>query len=108
MTNNIQFNTIEDMQKFVDLYNAMYEITENISKVKIENTVQLLTIEDVMKITHWGKHKVEELFNDPELAVIHLGKSKQVEASVLKKYFSVKRNYETSVYWRNIHKQQLN
>lgn len=58
----------------------------------IDNTIILLDMNDVMKITGWCENVVKDTFaHDAEFPAIKKGKKNQVELGALKKYLSVKR-----------------
>lgn len=75
---------------------------EELEKIKKDNTVVLLDLKDIQRITGWGRKHCLDLLNDESLPVIYIGNKKQVEASQLKKYFSKPQSYSTSKYWKNI------
>lgn len=100
-------NYIAFLEKLLNNYEEVLKIIDRVSqKLDANNTkIAMLTIEDVKAITGWSRRRVEELFDDPALKVVHIGKAKQVEASVLKKYFSEAHDADSDVYWNLIRRR---
>lgn len=57
---------------------------EKINKLKEE--LQLLTIEDVMKLTGWGQTTVIALMSEKDFPTLKIGKRNQVTFDALKQY----------------------
>lgn len=61
-------------------------------KRKVVSIINLLSKEQVMEITGWGKNTVDYIFShEEEFPAIKIGKSYQVEESALKDYLSKRR-----------------
>lgn len=61
-------------------------------KIKVDSIINLLSKEQVMEITGWGKNTVDYIFSrEEEFPAIKIGKSYQVEESALKDYLSKRR-----------------
>lgn len=76
------------------------QIKQMDSKRYISSEVRFYTVEDVMKMTGWGKKVVLRIFNDPEFPSANFGRAFLVEAHALIEYFSVKRTKTGDYHWK--------
>jgi len=101
MKNDIN-GMIQDLNVLSNILDNIIEKYEVLQKLNVESKLlQFYTIEDVVKMTHWSRHTVENMFNDPEFPSMNYGKEKLVEASAFMEYCSRHRDKRMSIYWRN-------
>ena len=73
----------------------------SINIIYMEPMEGFYTIKDAMKLLHWGKTKVQKLFNMKEFPACDFGKEKVVSKQAFYNFFSQRRASEDYVYWRN-------
>ena len=82
----IELNALEDLTT---------KLAEIVGKVEILEAKltepKFYTIKEVAKITGWSEPTVQNLFNRGEFPSCDYGKSKVVESTALRQYFSVPR-----------------
>lgn len=90
------------MNLFIDNSAELEQIDSQIEKLKellklqeeVHNNVislAFLSVEDVMKLTGWGRNTVNKLFDEPDFPCCDFGKEKKAEIHAVIKYFSVPR-----------------
>lgn len=94
---------IKEVEKLSSCISTMHDEIERLNKIKNDMQMPLLlTTQDVIKITGWSRRRVLDLFLDPSLSVIDIGKGKQVEVSELIRYLNIPQSYDTSKYWNAV------
>ena len=66
-----------------------------------EEVTELLSKEDVKRITGWSSRRVSQTFDSPELKdkVIYIGKKMQIEESDFRRYLQSGTKKDSSTYW---------
>lgn len=71
---------IKEVEKLSSCISTMHDEIESLNKIKNDMQMPLLlTTQDVIKITGWSRRRVLDLFLDPSLSVIDIGKGKQLK-----------------------------
>lgn len=79
---------------------AKYSEISRVGNMCISSEVIMYSIKDVVEMTGWSKKIVQKLFNDPEFPSVDYGKAKMVECHALINYFSIRRERDQYMYWR--------
>lgn len=58
---------------------------------EMKQDLNLLDIEDVMKLTGWGETTVREIMTDEDFPTLKIGKKNQVSFEALKEYLRYRR-----------------
>lgn len=89
---NIQINNTDELNQLDEQIMKIKELLELQAQVK-ENVsaIAFLSVEDVMKLTGWGRNTVNKLFDEPDFPCCDFGKEKKAEIHAVIKYFSVPR-----------------
>ena len=86
---------------FLSLLNKENQSFEsNNSPTVSQSLPRFLTMSDVQRITHWGKNRVRELFNEKDFPACDYGKEKLVEYTAFIKFFSVRREKKDTSWYK--------